>query len=523
MYDRERREPGQNENRHTLAGGRKRRLFDSVFSKYMTAFVLIMFASFFMIATILTGVLRNYVKTSRIAIASSTASELEQYAETLLRQNDGNDMGQFVRTYRDELSCMLSAICHSAENDLRIFLTDVDGQILIFADGEKVLVGEDYTISRDLVDAAIRGAEIVRVGRIGGLMAEQRLVRTATVEGDNGAVVGTIFACAESDSSTRLLGQMMKTLMLAGIWVVLIALVAVYILTERITSPLRRMSEAAKAFSAGDFEVKVPVRGNDEVAELADAFNQMAESLRNLETMRSSFMANVSHDLRTPMTTIAGFIDSILAGAISVEDQPRYLGIISEEVKRLSRLVSLTLDISRIQAGDRKFVMAPFDICETARLILISFEQKIDAKRLEVVFDADEDNMTVYADRDAIYQILYNICDNAVKFSREGGRLEIAVRNRRDLKKVQVTVLNEGQGIPTEDIPYIFDQFYKGDKSRGLDKSGVGLGMFISKAIIDAHKEEIWVHSEYGKNCEFGFTISAKPVHPKGNEREWLS
>jgi signal transduction histidine kinase len=294
-------------------------------------------------------------------------------------------------------------------------------------------------------------------------------------------------------------------------------------LTERITSPLRRMSEAAHAFASGDFEVKVPVRGNDEVAELADSFNQMAESLRNLETMRSSFMANVSHDLRTPMTTIAGFVDSILAGAIAEEDQPRYLGIISEEVKRLSRLVSLTLDISRIQAGDRKFVMAPFDICETARLILISFEQKIDAKRLEVLFDADEDNMTVYADRDAIYQILYNICDNAVKFSREGGRLEIAVRNRRDLKKVQVTVLNEGQGIHAEDIPYIFDQFYKGDKSRGLDKSGVGLGMFISKAIIDAHKEEIWVHSEYGKNCEFGFTISAKPVHAKGNEREWLS
>ena len=121
-------------------------------------------------------------------------------------------------------------------------------------------------------------------------------------------------------------------------------------------------------------------------------------------------------------------------------------------------------------------------------------------------------SMSVYADRDAIYQILYNICDNAVKFSNEGGRLEIAIRARRDKKKVQVTVLNEGQGIPAEDLPYVFDQFYKGDKSRGLDKSGVGLGMFISKAIIDAHREEIWVDSVYGQNCEFGFTLSAKPL-----------
>lgn len=522
MDDREQKNGGSAENHHTIAGARRRRFFDSVFSKYMTAFVLILLASFLMIASVLTGVLHNSVKSAKTALTSAAAAEIEEYAERIMQRNGGNDMESFVRTYRDELSSMLSAICRATDSDLTMLITDMGGRILMFTDGEAVLLGTDYTVSPDLVGTAAKG-EITRMAPIDGLMAEQRLVRTAAVEGDGDTAVGVIFACAESDSSANLLTLMMKTLLLAGIWVVLIALVAVYILTERITSPLRHMSEAAKAFAAGDFEVKVPVRGNDEVAELADAFNQMAESLRNLETMRSSFMANVSHDLRTPMTTIAGFVDSILAGAIAPEDQPRYLGIISEEVKRLSRLVSLTLDISRIQAGDRKFVMAPFDICETARLILISFEQKIDAKRLEVLFDADEDNMTVYADRDAIYQILYNICDNAVKFSREGGRLEIAVRNRRDLKKVQVTVLNEGQGIHAEDIPYIFDQFYKGDKSRGLDKSGVGLGMFISKAIIDAHKEEIWVHSEYGKNCEFGFTISAKPVHPKGNDREWLS
>ena len=232
-------------------------------------------------------------------------------------------------------------------------------------------------------------------------------------------------------------------------------------------------------------------------------------------------MANVSHDLRTPMTTISGFIDSILTCAIPPDKHAHYLTIVSEEVRRLSRLVSLTLDISRIQAGDRKFVSEQFDVCETARLILISFEQKIEAKGLDVSFDADSDHMMVYADRDAIYQVLYNVCDNAVKFSNEGGRLEIAIRAQRERKRVLVSVYNEGQGIPKEDLPFVFDQFYKGDKSRGLDKTGAGLGMFISKAIIDAHGEEIWVDSEQGKNCEFGFTLSQRPPHEERKSPMW--
>jgi signal transduction histidine kinase len=292
----------------------------------------------------------------------------------------------------------------------------------------------------------------------------------------------------------------------------LAALIAIYFTTEKIISPLREISRASKKLMVGQFDVRVPVQGRDEVAELAMAFNQMAQALQNLDSMRNSFVANVSHDLRTPMTTISGFIDGILDGVIPPEQHAQYLQVVSDEVRRLSRLVTALLDVSRLQAGDRKFDMKPFDVCEMGRQILISFEQKIGDKGLDVEFDCDDERMFVVADRDAIHQILYNICDNAVKFSTPGGKLRMsfawspAEHGRR--RKATVTVYNEGQGIPAEDIPFVFERFYKSDKSRSLDKSGVGLGMFISKTIIEAHGETISVASDYGKNCAFTFTLT---------------
>ena len=307
----------------------------------------------------------------------------------------------------------------------------------------------------------------------------------------------------------NLVDAMTNAILVASLWLMLASLIAVYFITEMITQPLRQMSRAAKKMAVGKFDTRIAVRGKDEVAELAESFNHMADSLENLETMRNNFMANVSHDLRTPMTTISGFIDNILVGAIPPEEQPHYLGIIKEEVRRLSRLVSSLLDISRLQAGDRKLTMSSFDICEMARLILISFEQKIDEKKLDVDFICDNDRIFVKADRDSIYQVLYNICDNAVKFSSNGAKYEIKIELCEGTKprKVLVSVFNQGEGISEEDIPYVFERFYKADKSRGIDKKGVGLGMFISKTIIDAHGEQISVKSKKNEHCKFSFTL----------------
>jgi signal transduction histidine kinase len=209
------------------------------------------------------------------------------------------------------------------------------------------------------------------------------------------------------------------------------------------------------------------------------------------------------------MTSISGFIDGILDGVIPPEKHHYYLQIVSGEIHRLSRLVTSLLDLSRIQAGERKFTPVQFDVCETARQILISFEQKIDAKRLEVEFECDEDKMIAIADHDAIYQVLYNLCDNAVKFASDGGLLAVRLKYAKG-RKITVEIFNEGQGISQNDINYVFERFYKSDKSRGLNKNGAGLGLFIAKTIIDAHGGRIWVESEYGKNCCFAFEIDGE-------------
>jgi signal transduction histidine kinase len=200
---------------------------------------------------------------------------------------------------------------------------------------------------------------------------------------------------------------------------------------------------------------------------------------------------------------------------IPPEKHDHYLGVISTEVHRLSRLVSSLLDVTRIQAGDRKFVKKPFDICEMGRQILISFEQQIEAKQLQIEFVCDEENMMALADHDAIYQVFYNICDNAVKFSYEGADFRVSINRDEEKKnKIRVSVYNQGNGIAKEDIPFVFERFYKGDKSRGLDRRGVGLGLYISKTIMTAHGEDIWVNSVQGKDCKFSFTLT-EPQPPK--------
>lgn len=483
-------------------------MFKSVFAKYITTFMFIIFVSFLALTLLITVMVNNYAAEAKRTALSGAADNAAAFLGGRMPANSTDKEGfpRMIRTMSDDANRVMGAIS-AVEEDLSMLVADRDGNVLLVT-GDDRRVSTEIQVPRAMLDDVNSGTAVSGKGDLGGVLSEACFYCAVPVMASgNDEVCGTVFACSGSDRQDALLGVVIKTVIIGSLWVMLAALIAVYFITEKIIGPLRDMSDMAKSFSAGNFEARVPVRGHDEVAELATAFNNMAGSLSQLETMRNTFMANVSHDLRTPMTTISGFIDNILSGAVPAEKQPYYLDLIRTEVQRLARLVTSLLDISRIQAGDRKFEMRPFDICEMARLILISFEQKIEQKKLEVAFDCDEERMTVLADRDAIYQILYNICDNAVKFSREGGALSVTLRKTSE-RRVRVSVYNEGVGIAREDLPFVFERFYKADKSRGLDKSGVGLGMFIAKTIIDAHHEKIWVESEAGRWCRFSFTLS---------------
>ena len=474
----------------------------SIFAKYVSAFTAIVLCSFLMIILIISAIVVNYSERAKAELMDNAAHTSAKYIEESL---DEKGLSAMLDERGGDVSEVLTMVCANSD-DVTLLVSDSEGRILIAVGEDKDDIDMDEKIPSELMTEVNQDKEISNDSQIYDVFSSPRYIYAVPIH-ENGQVCGTVFVCASSVMLSDLLEYIVKAIVVSSIWVILATLVAVYIVTERVTAPLKEISLAAKSFAAGKFDVRVTVRGKDEVAELAQAINNMAESLNNYDNMRNTFMSNVSHDLRTPMTSISGFIDGILDGVIPPEKHEYYLRLVSNEVRRLSRLVSTLLDLSRIQAGDRKFTMETFDICEMGRQILISFEGKLVEKALDVEFETDDDSILVSADRDAIYQIFYNICDNGVKFASDGGKFKISVKRQRG-KKVIVSVYNEGQGISEADLPYVFERFYKSDKSRGLNKTGVGLGLFISKTIIDAHGEKIWVESEYEKDCCFNFTLT---------------
>ena len=481
-------------------------MFKSSFSKYLTAFVIIIMISFLMLSGIITSMIRTHVTTDKEGKLQNSCRIIADNFESEAVE----DIGTYILSHESSIQTLLQLV--KADYDFNVLITDSQGKVLMSTvattpDGLPIR-SEDlgHVMIANFTDAINENGEdfLKYKGSLAGIVTDPSIVYGRDILTD-GEIRGYVFTMASTLHEDILISVTRKTVINSSIWVMLAAVIATYFITDRIIHPLKSMTRAAKSFGKGDFSERITVNGKDEVAELATAFNNMAESLENLESMRNSFLANVSHDLRTPMTTISGFIDGIISGAIPEDQHEHYLGVISAEVHRLSRLVSQLLDISRMESGDRKFNFTDFDVAEVSRLILLSFEQKIDEKRLDVEFFAEEDSISVNADKDAIYQIIYNLCHNAIKFSDVGGRLAISI-TRLNGKKVQFSVFDQGQIIAPEDAKHIFDRFYKTDKSRGLDKHGVGLGLYICKTIIDAHGEniELTVHED---GCEFRFTM----------------
>ena len=237
------------------------------------------------------------------------------------------------------------------------------------------------------------------------------------------------------------------------------------------------------------------------------SFNNMASSLQKSEYQRQEFVANVSHELKTPMTTISGYVDGILDGTIPPEKSREYLSLVSGETKRLSRLVRNMLDISRMQEGNGSMPEEKklrFDVSELAGQVLISFEQTINEKQLEVEVDMPDHPVYTIAVQDQVTQVIYNLIDNAVKFCPTGGTLSLTIREGDS--KIYTSVANQGETIPQEELPLVFDRFHKMDKSRSQNRDGWGLGLYIVKTIVCSHGENISVTSRDGKT-EFTFTM----------------
>ena len=292
--------------------------------------------------------------------------------------------------------------------------------------------------------------------------------------------------------------------------VLVISTVIIYFTTIRMVAPIKEMAAAAKKIGRGDFDIQLPEYSESEFNDLASAFNEMAASLKSYDTMRNSFIANVSHELRTPMTSIGGFVDGMLDKTIPPEEQEHYLKIISSEVHRLTRLVRSMLNLAKIEAGELKPNFTSFSVLDPIVDTLVTFEKRLEEKQIEIRGLDTDKIYRLWADNDLIHQVIYNLLENAIKFVDKGGYISFHFEEVGYLTVIYIR--NSGEGLSQEELSLVFDRFYKTDKSRGMDATGVGLGLNIVRSIIKLHGGKIQVRSVLGEYTEFMFSLPNKDI-----------
>ena len=382
-----------------------------------------------------------------------------------------------------------------------------DGKVTICSDSLFGCKHMGLYVNEEYLQKVLSQGSDRATGLIKGLYSEERFLVALPVTAADGDT-GIIIVSSPSASVNQVLTKISNIFLTTAVCVILVSVAAVSFFARRESKPLQDMAKAANAFGHGDLEARVKIEeGNsEEMEELALAFNNMACSLQKSEYRRQEFVANVSHELKTPMTPISGYVDGMLDKTIPEDKWPHYLQIVSDETKRLSRLVRSMLDISQLQSEggipDEKKIH--FDLEDCCGSVLITFEKKIEDKGLNVEVDMPEHPVFTFANEDYITQVIYNLIDNAVKFCPTGKTLGLKIREGG--AKVYVSVSNEGDTIPPEELPLVFDRFHKLDKSRSQNRDGWGLGLYIVKTIVCSHGENISVTSRDGKT-EFTFTL----------------
>lgn len=473
-------------------------MFKSIFAKYFTVLSFIIIISFVTMGGMqMLFSTRYWVSDKRALLEENTKN-----MAVITARNTAETYNNTYHIIQSSLSPYLNLMASTI--DSYIFISDNDGRIILCSDNAgSILTGT--TVSQSILDKAKNG-DFFEVGLLDGIYQSRQYTIGEPILMKNGTIrLGYVFASTSAAGLSEYLLKNFQVFFLSALGALALTFIALYLMTYRMVKPLRQMAAAARSFGLGDFGRRIPVRGKDEVAELAASLNNMAISLSSVENMRRSFIANVSHELKTPMTTIAGFIDGILDGTIPDQKRNQYLKIVSDEVRRLSRLVQSMLDLSRIDNGELNLKTVYYDLTDQVCNILLSFERRIEAKNITVTGLEDCPRTEVLADYDLMGQVVYNLLDNAVKFIDDGGTLTINIYRKN--KRVYCTVRNTGAGIPSHEMPHIFERFYKSDTSRSLDRNGMGLGLYIVKTVINLHYGEIAVRSTEGEYCEFEFWL----------------
>ncbi len=479
-------------------------MYKSVFTKYFSVISLIIVISFLMMSLLQAVLFTRSISEEKRALLLENAENIANHTERAATQSHVLENG--VVSYAldtNKIEPFFAVIADAV--DATVFMTNTDGVILMSSEGNN-----SPFIGKTEPGKLIAGHTEPRfaISDINGMFDQKQYVGIAPVRINN-HVLGYVLVVSPATTVFYTLSSHFQIYLMSAVGALIVSSVVVYVLCYRFVRPLKQMASVTRHFANGDFSVRVKVRGKDEVAELGNALNHMATSLSSVETMRRSFVGNISHELKTPMTTIAGFVDGILDGTIPPEKEKQYLKIVSDEVKRLSRLVRSMLEISRIDSGELKINKVRFDLMDIIAGVLLSSEQRIEKKSLTITGLEDEESFEVDGDYDLMNQVLYNLVDNAIKFTNEGGQIDI--RLQKTDKRILCTIRNTGDGIPAQEMPQIFERFYKSDRSRSLDKNGMGIGLYIVKTVIGLHDGEISVRSVQNEFTEFIFWLPKPP------------
>ncbi len=441
---------------------------------------------------------QDYLKDSAYARLEHHAQVLAELTSAYYNENAMSNM---------QFSINLDLTSQVSQSDAVI--CDEDGTIVLCSDSPTGCSHRGLSVGRDYMEKVMEKGHLNAQGVIQGLYKDVRYVSSRPVYATRtGEVVGLVIVSTPVASVQGLLSWICNLFVLVATVILILAGLCMGFFSQRHEHPLREMAKTTAAFGHGNLDARVKLTGRypEEVEELALSINNMADSLQKSEYSRQEFVANVSHELKTPMTTISGYVDGILDGTIPPELEKKYMRIVSDETKRLSRLVRSMLDISQLQTegGIPDEKLNRFDVEECVGQTLITFERKILQKELDLQVDMPDYPVYTIANQDYISQVVYNLMDNAVKFCPQGGNLTVSIREGTD--KMYVSVANDGATIPPEELSLLFDRFHKIDKSRNRNSDGWGLGLYIVKTIVGLHGEDISVTSKDGRT-EFTFTL----------------
>ena len=463
-----------------------------LFSKMIATYTIIISISLIFIATVLSYWFQNYFFPERKEQFLDKSYMIQGFAMKYLA---GDSTSQ-------ELNDTIAIIGEYIKSD--IWLADSSGFVYAVSnDAHKEFMGKQVFVKE--LEQLRLGNTFEITEPYEGISDKPVRVYGTPIRNEAGAFKGSILLHNYIEELNKSLNQVYEIIWISAIFVIIFSCMVIYYFSQKIIiKPLAEINSVARKISNGDVDQRVYTKSNDEIGELAQSLNFLADSVEKVEKNRREFISNVSHEIRSPITSIKGFISGILDGVIPKEKEKYYLSIAYEEIQRLTRLVNDLLDMSAIEAGEFSLRIMEVDINEVIRLTVIKNETRIKEKKASVDVCFDEDNLFVAGDKDRLVQVITNLLDNSIKYVNEGGKIKISSKTKG--KKVLISVFNNGPQIAKDDIKFIWNRFYKADKARTA-KDSTGLGLSIVRNIITQLQEDIWVENK-DNGVYFTFTLT---------------